>query len=432
MAYVPLINLVPQFFDNLGDPLVGGTLNAYVAGTSTPTNMFADNAGTVAGTSVTLDSRGEPTTIKLIWLDDTVTYKFILKDSTGSTIWTEDNIVPSSVTNGSITADKLANNAVTSSKIATGAVTNSKLADASVTAGKLANSGNELGVRNRLINGRFAIDQRYFGTAQTFTAAAALAYSVDRWYGYCTGANVTGQQVAGTSPNDYNYRFTGASSVTKIGFAQRIEALHSQDMAGQTATLSVDLANSLLTSVTWTAWYANTADTFGTLASPTRTQIATGTFTVTSTLTRYTTNISIPSAATTGIEIEFSVGAQVSGTWTIGRAQLELGANATPFEYRFQQAEELLCYRYYEYDGRSIAPTSLSNFIAMPDTVTALGTNLFRAWAFKAAKRATPTMTITVTSGSGAIISARSVFGFVQTGTNSTASDSRWTASAEL
>ncbi|MCA3171187.1 MAG: hypothetical protein ING20_10610, partial [Burkholderiales bacterium] len=54
--------------------------------------MFSDNAGTVAGTSVVLDSRGEPTTFKLIWLNTAVIYKFVLKDSTGTTIWTIDNI----------------------------------------------------------------------------------------------------------------------------------------------------------------------------------------------------------------------------------------------------------------------------------------------------------------------------------------------------
>ena len=92
MAYAPLTKIPQQFFDNLGNPLVSGTLYAYLAGTSTPTNMFSDNAGTVAGTSVVLDSRGEPTSFKLIWLNTAVIYKFILKDSTGTTIWTIDNI----------------------------------------------------------------------------------------------------------------------------------------------------------------------------------------------------------------------------------------------------------------------------------------------------------------------------------------------------
>jgi hypothetical protein len=202
--------------------------------------------------------------------------------------------------------------------------------------------------KNRIINGGMAVDQRNAGASQTFTAGAALAYAVDRWYGYCTGANVTGQRVAGTGADQYRYRFTGASSVTAIGFAQRIEQLNSYDLNTTTATLSVDLANSLLTSVTWTAFYANTADTFGTLASPTRTQIATGTFTVTSTVTRYSASISIPAAATTGIEIVFTVGAQTSGTWTIGDVQLEAGSSATAFERRSFGQELALCQRYFE------------------------------------------------------------------------------------
>jgi hypothetical protein len=194
------------------------------------------------------------------------------------------------------------------------------------------NGGALAGLRNRVINGNFYNDQRNSGASQTITAAAALAYTVDRFYAYCTGANVTGQRVAGTAPNAFLYRFTGATSVTKIGFAQRIENLNCQDLAGSTATLSVDLSNSLLTTVTWTASYANTANTFGTLASPTVTSIATGTFTVNSTLTRYNVNIAIPAAATTGIQIELSVGAQISGTWNIGNVQLEFGTTATPFE----------------------------------------------------------------------------------------------------
>lgn len=258
-----------------------------------------------------------------------------------------------------------------------------------------------VGFRNRLINGGMAIDQRNAGSAQTFTAATALAYCVDRWYGYCTGANVTGQRVADTAPNQFNYRFTGAASVTKIGFAQRIEAVNSQDLAGQTVTLAVDIANSLLTTVTWTAWYANTADTFGTLASPTRTQIATGTFTVNSALTRYSTNISIPSAATTGIEVEFSVGAQTSGTWTIGRAQLELGGAATAFEQRPIAYELAQCQRYYvKTFKQSVKPAQNTGDFA--GTVISLGqvggAPIGASWKFPATLRIGPPTTITTYS----------------------------------
>jgi hypothetical protein len=191
------------------------------------------------------------------------------------------------------------------------------------------------------------IDQRNAGASQTITAAAALAYTIDRWYAYCTGANVTGQRVAGSGNNQYNYQFTGAASVTAINFAQRIESLNSYDLAGQTCTLSVNLSNSLLTTVTWTAYYANTTDTFGSVASPTVTSIATGTFTVNSTLTNYSVNIAIPSAATTGIQILFSVGAQISGTWIINNAQLEVGSTATSFDVRDYGRELILCQRYF-------------------------------------------------------------------------------------
>jgi hypothetical protein len=211
------------------------------------------------------------------------------------------------------------------------------------TAGFNLNSSNI----NRIINGAMAIDQRNAGASQTITAGAALAYTADRWYAYSTGANVTGQRITGSANNQFAYRFTGAASVTAIGFGQRIEAANSIDLAGSTVTLGVDLANSVLTSVTWTVYYATTSDTFGTLASPTRTQISTGTFTVNSTLSRYNTQIFIPSAATTGIEIVFSVGAQTSGTWTIDNVQLEAGPLATPFERRLVGSELNLCYRYF-------------------------------------------------------------------------------------
>ena len=207
---------------------------------------------------------------------------------------------------------------------------------------------NGFGFHNRFINGGLNVDQRNNGAAQTITAAAALAYIVDRWYAYCTGANVTGQQIAGTYASSQNrYQFTGAASVTSIGFGQRIESKNSYDLANTTTTLSCYISNSLLTTVTWTAYYATTtADTFGSLASPTVTSIATGTFTVTSTRAQYTANISIPSAATTGIQIVFTVGAQTSGTWIVDTIQLEVGSTATAFDYRDYGRELIMCQRY--------------------------------------------------------------------------------------
>ena len=205
-------------------------------------------------------------------------------------------------------------------------------------------NGNALaGFRNRIINGGMSIDQRNQGASQLLTTG--VAYNVDRMFGYCTGNGGSGQRItsAGVSgtPSLYAYQFTGAVGVTGIGFGQRIRAANSFDLAGGSATLSVNLANSLLTTVTWTAYYATATDNFSSLTS-----ISTGTFTVTSTLTNYAATISVPSAATTGIEILLTVGAQTSGTWTIGDLQLEPGGHVTPFERRPNELEQHLCEAY--------------------------------------------------------------------------------------
>ena len=74
----------PQFFDNNGDPLVGGKLYAYAAGTTTPQDTYTDVGATAANTNpVILNSRGEAD----IWLSTGVFYDFVLKDASGVTIW---------------------------------------------------------------------------------------------------------------------------------------------------------------------------------------------------------------------------------------------------------------------------------------------------------------------------------------------------------
>ena len=220
--------------------------------------------------------------------------------------------------------------------------------------------------RNRLINGGMRVAQRATSatvTAGTGVPTASTGYPcVDRWFVYSTGANVTAAQPAGIGGTQNRLQITGAASVTAVGVGQRIEQKNSHDLAGDNATLSVDLANSLLTTVTWTASYATTtADTFGTIGTPTKTQIATGTFTVSSTLTRFTASFAVPAAATTGIEILFTVGAQTSGTWTIGNVQLEEGLVASTFEVREYGDLLRLCQRYY-HQGSFLVPSSVAYY----------------------------------------------------------------------
>jgi hypothetical protein len=248
------------------------------------------------------------------------------------------------------------------------------------------NGGPLAGLRNRIINGDMRVDQRKSGTATT-TSTSAWTYTVDRWYSYSAGATVSGTRAAGTAPAQYVYRFTGAASVTGIGFGQRIEATNIYDLQSGTVTLGVDLANSLLTSVTWTAYYPNSADSYGSFASPTRTSIATGTFTVTSTITRYSAQITLPANAANGLEIVFSVGAQTSGTWTVGNVQIEGGSTATPFERRPVGMETSLCQRYFY--------KTLGN-LSLYGVTTAFGPlNFGGRFCYPVTMRASPTLTTT-------------------------------------
>ena len=81
--------LVQQFFDSNGDPLVNGTIEFFVTLTTTPATIYSDSAGTAIGTSVTLDSAGRPSnsgTAVALFFDESVTYKIVLKDASGTEI----------------------------------------------------------------------------------------------------------------------------------------------------------------------------------------------------------------------------------------------------------------------------------------------------------------------------------------------------------
>lgn len=201
---------------------------------------------------------------------------------------------------------------------------------------------------NRITNGDMRIDQRNGGAAQTLTAGAALAYTVDRWYAFCTGANVTGQQVT-VGTNQIRYRFTGATSNTGVGFATRIEAVDTYDMAGLPVTIQAKLSSTSLTSVGWALYYANAGqDSFGTLASPTRVLIASGTFTgIGATESMKSATVTFPTAATTGIELVLTGGALLgSQTLTIGDVQMETGSIPTKFAWVPFDALFARCQRY--------------------------------------------------------------------------------------
>ena len=80
-----------QFFDSNGDPLAGGLLYTYNAGTTTPVSTYTSRSGAAFNTNpIVLNSSGR--TPAEIWLEGGVLYKFVLKDSTFVQIGSYDNI----------------------------------------------------------------------------------------------------------------------------------------------------------------------------------------------------------------------------------------------------------------------------------------------------------------------------------------------------
>jgi hypothetical protein len=83
-----------QLFDHNGDPLAGGLLYAYEAGTDTPQDTFADSDLAVPNTNpVELDSAGRA----VVYLSPTPAYKFILTDADDVPVWTQDAVSPAAV-----------------------------------------------------------------------------------------------------------------------------------------------------------------------------------------------------------------------------------------------------------------------------------------------------------------------------------------------
>lgn len=80
-----------QFFDNSGNPLAGGLIYTYDAGTTNPAATYTSNTGLTANSNpIVLDSAGRAT--NEIWLTEGASYKFILKTSLGTTLGTYDNV----------------------------------------------------------------------------------------------------------------------------------------------------------------------------------------------------------------------------------------------------------------------------------------------------------------------------------------------------
>ncbi len=95
-TYVLLSNIPTQIQDSVTSlNMSGGTMEFYLAGTTTPTNLFSDEIGTSIGTSISLNSGGYPQSggnIVNLYYDAEIDIKIIIRDAAGGEIVTVDPI----------------------------------------------------------------------------------------------------------------------------------------------------------------------------------------------------------------------------------------------------------------------------------------------------------------------------------------------------
>jgi hypothetical protein len=92
VALSPILGAAGQLFNDNGDPLAGGKIFTYLAGTTTPAATYTTSQGNIAHSNpIILDGAGRVPTGE-IWLQFNVSYKFVINDSNNVLIGSYDNI----------------------------------------------------------------------------------------------------------------------------------------------------------------------------------------------------------------------------------------------------------------------------------------------------------------------------------------------------
>lgn len=209
----------PAFYDNSGNPLSGGKVYTFTAGTSTPLASYTDRGGSVANANpVVLDSAGRAS----IWLQTNVAYKIRVDDSAGNVIATVDDFYagadPAQLTAAGIVP--------ATGGTYTGQVDFTGGAEFNGTAAQDLNTLDTLGIAsvqnaNLWMNSEFYINQR------AVSAPADAAYAWDRVLALCDGGSLTSStfDTAGLTLGGSAGRIIQPDVAAKrIGFCQIVEA----------------------------------------------------------------------------------------------------------------------------------------------------------------------------------------------------------------
>jgi hypothetical protein len=251
------------------------------------------------------------------------------------------------------------------------------------------NAQNTFGFKNRIINGAMVIDQRNAGASVTLNSGDEK-FPVDRFSTYqSTGTGVCTAQQSSTAPTGFinSLKFTTTTANASLSASQRwqvlqqIEGLNTADLGFGTASAKT---------VTLSFWvYSSLTGTFaGSLCNNAvdRSYVFNYTIASANTWEQKTITITGDTSGTwlttngTGIRVYFSLGAGTSynttaGTWSSGYfistsgatsvigtngatwyvtgVQLEVGTQATSFDFRDYGRELYLCQRYCQVYGRT-------------------------------------------------------------------------------
>jgi len=414
----PIIN--DQQEDANGNPLSGGKIEVYLAGTSTAATTYNDKDGAIGHQNtwpIVLNTLGVNNQGP-VWLTGGSAYKYIIKDSAGVVQRTIDNVsgindttqtvdqwvvfqgTPTfvSATSFTVPGDQT-QTFVFGTRLRTantggtvyGTVVRSVFSSTLTTVTILTDSGSlDSGLsvvstafltatnpsvpttlvlapfRNRIINGALRYDQRNSGVAQVITAGAAT-YTVDRIYVSCTGANITSTRISPGTPYTFAQVLSGAASVTATLWGQRIESFNCSDWANKQIYVQVPISASGPTTATWTAYTADVADTWGA-----KTAIATGTLSLSVALDVKYFSFAAPAGAARGIAIEITTGALGAGQSITYYGAIQAEADrVTPFEVVEVGEDRRRCQRYYQTGNFStgayaVAGTAVRNTAYLP------------------------------------------------------------------
>jgi hypothetical protein len=252
------------------------------------------------------------------------------------------------------------------------------------------NAGNDLGMKNRIINGAMVINQRNAGNSVSVTNNSNTYY-IDRWrWGYGSSGTYTSQRVVDAPSGFYNsLKMTVTSTATVDStngwwFYQAIEGYNVVDLGwGASGASTITLSFWVKSSLTGT--YGVNIDNGGTY-----TRHYTSTYTINSANTWEYKTITVPGDTTgtwakdssggTGVRFFLGAGSALkigtpntwnttagdsivatgtvnwvtssSATWQVTGVQFEKGSVATAFENRQYGQELALCHRYFQ-DFRS-------------------------------------------------------------------------------